>query len=348
MKAARDTWINPVVAFALCGAAGALFAWLKTPLPWMLGPLVVMAVCNFSGARLRALPAGRPCGQLIIGTALGLYFTPLVAREVASYWPLLVFAALFALLVAWGCGWFLSRTTDTDRSTAFFASVPGGAAEMAILGERYGARVDRIALAQSMRILVVVIVVPFALTYSGVHGSDLYSPVTVPFNWTQLALLLGIGMFAGGALAGARMPNAFMFGPLLVTIALTASEMQFSSVPSWMSNLAQVLLGCALGSRFERQLLGSLGRYAAAVLASILASIVLAAAFSVALASWSGLPAASLVLALAPGGIAEMCITAKVLQLGVPLVTAAHVTRVLVLINATAPLYRLAKRLGRR
>jgi membrane AbrB-like protein len=307
-----------------------------------------MAVCNFSGARLRAAPGGRPCGQLIIGTALGLYFTPLVAREVASYWPLLVFAALFAILVAWGCGWFLSRTTGTDHGTAFFASVPGGAAEMALLGERYGARVDRIALAQSLRILVVVIVVPFALTYSGVHGSEAYSPATVPLDWTRLTLLLGIAALAGGALAAARMPNAFMFGPLLATIALTASEVPFSSIPAWMSNLAQILLGCALGSRFERQFLGSLGRYAVAVLASILASIVLAAAFGLALASWSGLPAASLVLALAPGGIAEMCITAKVLQLGVPLVTAAHVTRVLVLINATAPLYRLARYLRER
>ncbi|HEV3009239.1 MAG TPA: AbrB family transcriptional regulator, partial [Burkholderiales bacterium] len=41
--------------------------------------------------------------------------------------------------------------------------------------------------------------------------------------------------------------------------------------------------------------------------------------------------------------IAEMCITAKVLQLGVPLVTAAHVTRVLVLITTTGPTFRLAR-----
>src|ERR1700741_2458766 len=134
MKAARDTWINPAVALALGAAAGALFAWLRTPLPWMLGPLLAMAVCNFSGARLRAPSGGRACGQIIIGTALGLYFTPLVGRQVLSHWPLLIFAALFAILVAWASGWFLSRTTGTDRSTAFFASVPGGAAEMAILG----------------------------------------------------------------------------------------------------------------------------------------------------------------------------------------------------------------------
>ncbi len=76
----------------------------------------------------------------------------------------------------------------------------------------------------------------------------------------------------------------------------------------------------------------------------MLVAIALAAGLSVCSPGWSGLPAASLMLATAPGGIAEMCITAKVLQLGVPLVTAAHVTRVLVLVNATAPLYRQTRR----
>jgi len=348
LKAARDTWVNPGLALALCAAGGALFAWLRTPLPWMIGPLLAMAAFNFSGARLRSVPGNRQLGQLIIGTALGLYFTPVVAREVASYWTLLVFAALFSILVAWACGWFLSRTTDTDPTTAFFASVPGGAAEMAILGERFGARVDRIALAQSLRVLVVVVVVPYALAYSGVHGSDAYRPVAVPLDWPKLAVLFGIAAACGGALTRAGMPNAFMFGPLLGAIALTSNEVQFSSVPTWTTNLGQLLLGCALGARFEKHLPGTLGRYAGAVLASVLIAIALAAALSVALARLTGLPAASLVLAIAPGGIAEMCITAKVLQLGVPLVTAAHVTRVLVLINATAPLYRFARYLRSR
>jgi len=49
---------------------------------------------------------------------------------------------------------------------------------------------------------------------------------------------------------------------------------------------------------------------------------------------------------LGPGGIAEMCVTAKVLQLGVPLVT-AHVTRVIILVTATAPMFRLAQHLRR-
>jgi uncharacterized protein len=348
MKAARDTWVNPVVALALCAAGGALFAWLKTPLPWMIGPLLVMAAGNFSGARLRAVAGSRQLGQLVIGTALGLYFTPVVAREVVTSWPLLLVAALFAIALAWACGWFLSRVTDTDRTTAFFASVPGGAAEMAVLGERFGARVDRVVFAQSLRVVVVVIAVPFALTYSGVHGSDAYSPVLVPLDGPKLVLLLGVAAAAGALVTLAGMPNPYMFGPLLAAIALTSNDVQLSSIPTVITNLGQLLLGCALASRFERQFLGSLGAYVGAVLASIVLAMLLAAAFGAGLAWLTGLPVASLVLATAPGGLAEMCITAKVLQLGVPLVTAAHVTRVLILINATAPLYRIARYLARR
>lgn len=343
MRPARDSWINPALALCLCAAAGALFAGLRLPLPWMLGPLVVMAVCNFADAGLRAPRGGRELGQVVIGTALGLYFTPAVAREVASYWHLLVLAGVFAVLLGAFGGWILSRLSAVDRTTAFFASVAGGAAEMTILGERFGARPDRVALAQSLRILAVVIVVPFALTYSGVHGADLYQPAPLALDAGKLALLIGIAALAAVLVNATGMPNAFMFGPLAVVIALTASGLHFSSVPALLSNAAQMLLGCALGSRFERRSLESTPRYVAAVLASVAVAMAVAAGFAVMLAWGSGLPAASLILATAPGGIAEMCITAKVLQLGVPLVTAAHVTRVLVLITTTGPTFRIAR-----
>jgi len=348
MRPARDSWMNPVLALALCTAVGAALAWLRLPLPWMIGPLAAMALCNFAGAGLRAARGAREAGQVVIGTALGLYFTPAVAREVASYWHLLVLAGLFAILLGALGGWVLGRVAGIDRTTAFFSSVAGGAAEMTLLGERFGARPDRVALAQSVRILVVVIVVPFALTYSGAHGTDLHLPASLPVDWTRLGLLLGLAALAGLALNGLGMPNAFMFGPLALVIALTANEVHFSSLPATLSNAAQVVLGCALGSRFQRRSLESTPRFLVAVLVSVAAAMAVAAVFAALLAWGSGLPVATLVLATAPGGIAEMCITAKVLQLGVPLVTAAHVTRVIVLITTTGPTYRLARRFRRR
>jgi uncharacterized protein len=343
MKAARESWINPALALLLCAVAGALCAWLRLPLPWMIGPLAAMAASNFAGIGLRAPAGSRQLGQIVVGTALGLYFTPLVAREVVSFWPLLLLGGVLAIFLGVLGGWVLGRLTGTDATTAFFASVPGGATEMTILGERFGARADRVALAQSLRVLAVVIVVPFALTYSGAHGTDLYQPADVALNWERLAALLAAAAAIGAVVARFGMPNAFMFGPLALATALTIGEIPLSSLPTSLSSAAQVLLGCALGARFERRSLQSAPRYVFGVLASVATTIAAAAGSAWAIAVTWGLPTPTLVLAMAPGGIAEMCITAKVLQLGVPLVTAAQVARVLVLISTTGPGFRLLR-----
>jgi membrane AbrB-like protein len=308
----------------------------------MIGPMLAMAACNFGGAELRAPVGGRPVGQVIIGTALGLYFTPSVAREVVALWHILVAAAILAIAVGAFCGWMLARLSGIDRPTAFFASIPGGATEMAVLAERFGGRVDHVAFAQSLRILLVVMVIPVTLTYSGVHGSDAYAPATAGLDAQRLAVLLGAAAAAGGLLRLARVANPFMFGPLLVVALLTMTDVRFSSMPTQLSNAGQLLLGCALGARFERRSLRTLPAFAAAVVASVFAAILLSAAVAVLLSHFTGVAFASLMLAVAPGGIAEMCITANVLQLGVPLVTAAHVTRVVVLVSATGAIFRTA------
>jgi len=347
MGPARGTAINPLLSLAICTGAGALCEQLRMPLPWMIGPMLAMAACNFRGLGLRAPPGARTTGQVIIGTALGLYFTPAVAGEVAALWHVLLVAAVLALVIGAMCGWLLAKASGTDRTTAFFGSVPGGATEMAVLAERFGARVDHVALAQSLRILLVVLTIPFVLTYSGVQGSDFYPQSSARFDAAALIVLLAATTAAGAALAAGGLGNAYMFGPLLAAALATVSEVELSSMPVVLTNAGQLLLGCTLGSRFERRSVESLPRFVAAVAASVVVAMLLSTLVAFVLAQATGVGFPSLVLAVAPGGIAEMCITAKVLQLGVPIVTAAHVTRVLVLVSATAAIYRMARAVKR-
>lgn len=332
-------------ALLICGASGAVFSVLRAPLPWLTGPLLAMACGKFVGARLVSPKGGRAAGQLVIGCALGLYFTPVVAGEVGAHWHLLFAAALFAVLLAYASGWFLKRCAGLDTTTALFASVPGGAAEMTVLGERFGARADRVVLAQSLRVMLVVVLVPFIFTLLGVHGTDAYRPAQLDMNPVGLITLLGFAAAAGALLARLNVPNAWMLGPLGVGIALTVSELSLSAMPTWLSNAAQVLLGCALGSGFDRESLIAAPRFLAMVLVSVALAILASALFAWGVAVAAGVPISTMVLATAPGGMAEMCVTAKVLQLGVPLVTAAHVTRVILLVTTTAPTFRIAKRL---
>jgi len=66
----------------------------------------------------------------------------------------------------------------------------------------------------------------------------------------------------------------------------------------------------------------------------------LCAAFAWLLAWATGLNLGTLILGTSPGGIAEMAITARALQLGVPLVTAFQVCRLVAVLVLVEPLYR--------
>ncbi len=311
----------------------------------MIGPLVAMAICNFSGARLAAPPLGREIGQLLIAVTLGLYFTPAVANEVLGHTEVLVAAAFGAILIGYLASRVLAAFTNVDHATAFFASVPGGATEMANLGDRFGAAVDKVAVAHSLRILLVVCTIPVLLTIANVHGGDVYRPLVVPFTWTGLLMLFSIAAAGGLLFYVIRFPNPWMMGPLIATILTTASGFEFSSMSSLLANCGQVLLGCALGARFSRQFLSDAPRFVAVVLLCIILMLLLSAALAWGLAAATGIFVPSMILAAAPGGIAEMSITARTLQLGVALVTAAHVTRVLIIVSLTLPVYHLLQRL---
>ena len=336
-------WFEGSGGLAVGAFAGWLMSRVHAPIPWMLGPLTTLALLRVAGVRVGAPPGGRQVGQWIIGTSLGLYFTPQVVREVAGWWWLIAGGAVFAIGLGYIGGILLARWARIDHTTGVFASVPGGAAEMSVLGERFGARVDRVAAAQSLRILIVVLVIPFAYAALGVHGADAYVPGTTTFDGFGYLLLMAATLAGSGVAQRLGLPNAFVLGSLAVAIPLTAAHIDLSATPMLASNAGQCLLGCALGARFEPDFLKGAHRFIIAVAASVLVAIGLSAVVAAVAAELTGLYPATVVLGMAPGGIAEMCITAKVLQLGVPLVTAFHVTRVVVLLLVTAPLFARAQ-----
>jgi len=181
--------------------------------------------------------------------------------------------------------------------------------------------------------------VPYAFALSNVHGANPYVPGIGDVRPTGLALLLGATLVGGFVARAVRVPNAFVLGALAVAIPLTAADVELSAVPGGLSAAAQVLLGCALAARFAPEFMRGAHRFVGAVAATIVAAIAASALFGVGLAWLAGQSPPTLVLGTAPGGIAEMCLTAKALSLGVPLVTACHVTRVVALLLLTAPLF---------
>ena len=77
-------WGRVTATLLAAWCAAQLCLWLHTPIPWMLGPLIVTALASMSGLPTRSSGWLRNAGQWVIGAALGLYFTPQVSATRGS------------------------------------------------------------------------------------------------------------------------------------------------------------------------------------------------------------------------------------------------------------------------
>ena len=341
----------PPRAARVAAAAGALAQALHSPLPWMIGPLLATALLSTLGVPTAASHVLRNVGQWIIGTSLGLYFTPEVVAVVARLAPAIGLGVAWALLLGHGFYRFLDwteRARPLKPGTAYFAAAIGGASEMALLAERNGAQVDRVAAAHSLRVLLIVVLIPFGYQALGVHGADLSVAAIHTVHPAGLAWLLAATAAGGAVMQALKVPNPWVLGALAVCMVLTGNGVEWSALPRPLSQAAQVAIAVTLGVRFTPESLRAAPRWLGAVAVGTLAMVAVSAGFAFALAWATGLHPATVLLATSPGGMAEMAITAQVLGLGVPVVTAFHVVRYAAVLVLTAPLWRLERRRLRR
>lgn len=334
-----------VAATLLLALAGALLCVvIHAPLPWLIGPLVAVALGSMLQARLAAPPAARQLGQWAIGVALGLYFAPDVVREVVRLAPWLAAAVLFAVVLGWCGSAVLARAAGVDDTTSFFAMAIGGASEMAAQALRHGGRVDRVAAAHSLRIMLVVLIVPLLFTALGVHGQDPYEPLARTFDPVGFAVLVAVTLGAAVAMERIGSPNSWMIGPLFAAAIITATGHTFSALPVAVVNAGQLLIGISLGIHFTPEFFRAAPRYLATVALITLGYLVAGAVFGWLLALGAGLHWSTAVIATTPGGIGEMALTAKALKLGVPIVTAFHAIRMAAVVLSAGGLYRVWRR----
>jgi membrane AbrB-like protein len=319
------------------GCGGAAAAAAHIPLPWMIGPLAVVAALGLTGLPVSTHKTVRDGAVLVIMTALGLTFTPEAARAAAGLLPEMVVAAIATVAIGVATSKVLMATARVDATTAFFCSVPGGPVEMAMMGERNGARVPEIAMSQLLRIVLLVVIVPTALTLSGVTGdaASVQSRIGVDFGGLALTLAISLGL----ALAGRRfgLATAFLLMPMGVGVTLGLTEAGLSAVPTWLSNACQVVMGTYLGAQFRREAVSAMRRFIPSAVLNVLLLTAGCAILGFLVALEAGVPWPTLILSTAPGSVTEMAITAKVLHFDVPTVTAFHVLRIF-LVLATVPL----------
>jgi hypothetical protein len=328
--------------------AGALAAYgLGAPLPFMIGALVAIAALGLAGVRTATHRLCRNGGLAVLMTGIGLGFTPAAAAEAADQLPLILAAA--ALTVALGCAIapLLSTLAGIDRRTAFFCAVPGGPAEMSLMGERHGADAAPVAISQLLRIVALVLVLPPALTAAGVAGAgSTAAPGPAETHLAGLFVTIALSLYLGFFLRWLGLSTGFLFGPMLVGLGFGLTGAAPSAVPQSLMQAAQVVMGAYLGAQFQPEIVRAIRRFLPAAALSVALLAGSCAALGVALHWINGASIPTMLLATAPGSVTEMSITAAALGLDTALVTAFHLPRIVLVLLLVAPTFAGMRRLG--
>ncbi len=344
--AARRPSRRELVALLVAAAAGAMFHRLGVPLAWVLGPLVATAALAVAGRPVFTSVNARRFGQVTIGASIGLNISAAVLAVIVVWLPVMVGTAIFGIVLGGIMAAPLARWGSVDIRTAYYSMMPGGLTEMANIGLAAGARAEPVALAQSLRVTLLVVILPPLIVALDIHGDAVDGLAGRPLPWLHTLGALALG--AGGVWLARvlRFNNPWMLGALIGTGAAAALGLLVGKLPTWLFYVGQFMIGIAVGARFRRESVMRLPRFAAAAAGAIVVMAAIMGAYAALLSRVSGLDLASAALGASPGGFAEMAITAQTLHLSVGLVTAFHVVRAFLVNAAVEHVRALLDRIG--
>lgn len=314
------------VSLGVGALGGLLFQLLNLPLAWMLGPLVANLLASAKGASIAVPEPLRNVFLAVMGLVLGSQVTPELAHRVLD-WPLS--AALLLLGVAASTAvasaWY--RRCGFDPVSAWFGAAPGAMTAMILLGEKCGGDPQRIAVAQSLRIILVILFLPSLFwAFEGGEGSLGPAASSLEHGWMLLTipLLIPLGRWL-------RIPSSALLTPLLMAALLSGLDLASLALPQWGMNLMLWVLGSAIGSRFQGMTRRLLGRYLWQSGVATLLALMALAVFAELIHRTVGVGRDVALLALAPGGIGEMAILAVALDIDPVFVAFHHLLRMITL-----------------
>ena len=337
-----------IVTFAIGLMGGYAAKLLHFPLPYMTGALLTTAALGLAGAPVRSVWQARAAGQFVTGTAIGTGFTPALLLTILTLLPMLVVGAAVSIAIGAAGALILMRLVKVDSRTAFLAAMPGGVIEMANVAARVGADPLPIMVLQTMRVGLTVTVAPFLATALAEHGSAQEIARAEVMSWLTIAMLMAASLIGGFALWLIRLPNCWFLGSIAAVAVIGALGLIQGRVPDVILVVAQVIIGVSIGTQYRHEFLTRLLRLLVSSLVTVPFALLATGLVSVVFALLLTLPVPTMFLALAPGGIAEMALTGKVLGLDAALITGFQVVRILMVTLGAGAACRLFERLAGR
>lgn len=324
----------------LVGGISAGLSVLGFPSPLLFGGLVGGLVFALAPVREISLPGWSfTIGQGIIGVTIGAVVDWETLAGLGGDWPAVIVISVTTLLLSVVAGQLLRLHRGVSAVTASFSAVAGGASGMTAIAHDLGADDRVVTVIQYLRVLVILLAMPVAvsLVFHADSGTSagVTPPQTTASGIVYTIVAVGAGLVVGRLL---RLPSPALLGALVVAVALAAlPAFDGVAVPVWLQGAGFLLIGAQVGLRFTADSLKAIGRMLPTALLVIAIIIGTCAGFGLLLAELTGVSELDAYLATTPGGLYAVLATSADTGGNVTFVTAVQLIRLLLVLLA-APL----------
>lgn len=329
------------VGLALALVVGLLLFYFRIPIPFMLSGIIAASVLKFTVWKEMHWPVSwRNAGLMVAGYGIGRDFTQdtlvRMSEQMAGVFGASFVAIGISLLVAW----VTYKYTFANLLSCVMGMLPGGLNQMMLMADE-DPRVDAnvVVVQQTIRLFGVVITVPFLVIHllgATVTARGLLSHPggNDGLPWLLLFPIAGAGLYLAKKF---KVPTAALIGPIMATaIVSIVFHAELQKAPPILMNIAQMNIGLYMGCMLDKERLYRtrlLLPYAViGTLLIIGGSVVMAELLS----RHYGIPLVTAFLAMAPGGVAEMCLAGMSMGADVSLILTYQIVRLLMM-NLTVP-----------
>lgn len=333
----------------LIGAIGGVIAYyLSLPIPWMLGSLISVAATQYLNIELA--PPHKSFSRwvrVVIGVTIGASVAESLNELSASIFSTIIIALSYVVIITVFGYWFFKRIKGFQRVDSFMSSLPGGLSFLIVLAGDLGDRFPKIALIHSVRIVTIVFSFSILAMFMGADDVNHIKGNPIAFDWHFDLLKIVLLVFVSGFLADLL---KLAGGHVIIGLLLSAIAYQFNliqvDIPELVITISMIFLGGLLG--YELAKTNAKENFTLIRASLIFTFVALILAVLIALVSSEILNESYLLylLALAPGGIAEISLITLALGLDAGFVAIVHAFRfIFILTVGPIGLNRLTKQI---
>lgn len=312
-------------------------------LPWLFGPILATIILRqFTSLTYRWPKWLGDIGLYILGAQIGVSFTKEIFVDIGNDFWSVIFLSVTIISCAVIISFLFKHIVKCTTETALLASIPGALNQMIVMAEENkNANILVVTLAQTSRLLFVIMIVPFISSMTSEnhahYQSDKAKQIFEVLTLNQIVMIVVMIAAAIYLLKLIHFPVPDMLGPTFVILIWNIITGLNFTVPVSMINFAQLLFGVRIGlqmydlsSQINKRLF--LGIFIQNILL-IICAIVLSLVINIFTAHNFN----NVFLSAAPGGMAQIVVVALETGANVAMISSYHIFRIFLILLIVAP-----------